>query len=387
MRAEVERPVAGRGARLRPLHGALGRAVPGSGSSSSARCRSGASPTCCASPPTCCGSAGIAASTASRSPRCSRDRAPAHGVPSTRSSSAARRSGRARLYCLIAAGAALGRAFGARRHRRACERDGATDRGPGRRGALRRRGRAHPGDERHRAGRGFGRRHGDPRRCRGVERRFGRDGAPPAAAGGAGWRERRLDRAHSSMGLFVWYFRHAADLSGARPPHDPARPRYRGLLDDIFSRKVLAEDMSLTCTARPRPTRASRRRAMTRSTCWPPCRTSPAAGLGAARRTVPAVRRRAPRSDRAARPVGSPRHLPGDDAAGFLRRFSAFRGSGFGLEPILTQSAYFRPHNRCSAVRHLYLVGAGTHPGAGLPGVLSSSKILDRVVPDAAVFA
>jgi phytoene desaturase len=60
------------------------------------------------------------------------------------------------------------------------------------------------------------------------------------------------------------------------------------------------------------------------------------------------------------------------------------RGAGFGLEPVLTQSAYFRPHNESEEVKGLYLVGAGTHPGAGVPGVLSSARVLDRVVPDAA---
>ena len=62
-------------------------------------------------------------------------------------------------------------------------------------------------------------------------------------------------------------------------------------------------------------------------------------------------------------------------------------GAGFGFEPMLTQSAWFRPHNRSEDVRNLYLVGAGTHPGAGLPGVLSSARILDKVVPHASTFA
>ncbi|WP_406811568.1 FAD-dependent oxidoreductase, partial [Klebsiella aerogenes] len=73
--------------------------------------------------------------------------------------------------------------------------------------------------------------------------------------------------------------------------------------------------------------------------------------------------------------------------ADFAQDFLSFRGSGFGLEPVLTQSAWFRPHNASSAFRNLYLVGAGTHPGAGLPGVLSSAKVLDTVVPDARVHA
>jgi phytoene desaturase len=64
-------------------------------------------------------------------------------------------------------------------------------------------------------------------------------------------------------------------------------------------------------------------------------------------------------------------------------RLSSFRGAAFGLEPILTQSAWFRPHNRSEEIDRLYLVGAGTHPGAGLPGVLSSARVLDSLVPDA----
>jgi phytoene desaturase len=53
------------------------------------------------------------------------------------------------------------------------------------------------------------------------------------------------------------------------------------------------------------------------------------------------------------------------------------------LEPLLLQSAYFRPHNRSEDVPGLFMVGASTHPGAGVPGVLMSAKALDQVVPDA----
>lgn len=56
-------------------------------------------------------------------------------------------------------------------------------------------------------------------------------------------------------------------------------------------------------------------------------------------------------------------------------------GAAFAMEPQLFQSAWFRPHNRSEEVEGLYLVGAGTHPGAGLPGVLSSARILDKIVP------
>ncbi len=79
------------------------------------------------------------------------------------------------------------------------------------------------------------------------------------------------------------------------------------------------------------------------------------------------------------------RHLEDDNAVGFPRAFLCWQGAAFGLEPVLTQSAWFRPHNRSEDIAGLYLVGAGTHPGAGVPGVLSSAKVLDRVVPHAAI--
>ena len=56
-------------------------------------------------------------------------------------------------------------------------------------------------------------------------------------------------------------------------------------------------------------------------------------------------------------------------------------GAGFGLEPRLTQSAYFRIHNKSPDINNLYIVGASTHPGAGVPGVLSSAKVLENVLP------
>ena len=63
----------------------------------------------------------------------------------------------------------------------------------------------------------------------------------------------------------------------------------------------------------------------------------------------------------------------------FADDLSSLNGAAFGLEPVLTQSAWFRPHNVSEEAENLFLVGAGTHPGAGLPGVLSSSKPMPRL--------
>ena len=71
----------------------------------------------------------------------------------------------------------------------------------------------------------------------------------------------------------------------------------------------------------------------------------------------------------------------------FQDRLLSTNGAAFGMEPKLFQSAWFRPHNISSDVPGLYFVGAGTHPGAGLPGVVSSAKVIDRLIPPAAAWA
>jgi phytoene desaturase len=66
----------------------------------------------------------------------------------------------------------------------------------------------------------------------------------------------------------------------------------------------------------------------------------------------------------------------------FLTDLNSLNGAAFSIQPLLRQSAYFRFHNRSEDVPNLYFVGASTHPGAGLPGVLSSAKVVDRLIAD-----
>ncbi|GJD48074.1 Phytoene desaturase (neurosporene-forming) [Methylobacterium crusticola] len=202
------------------------------------------------------------------------------------------------------------------------------------------------------------------------------------------WSDRRLARAHSSMGLFVWYFGTRRTYPDVAHHTILLGPRYRALLHDIFARKVLADDFSLYLH---RPTATDPGLAPPGHDAFYVLAPVPNldGGQDWAALAEPYRRRIAGHLEATLLPglsdalVTSRVTTPQD----FRDDFLAYRGSGFGLEPILTQSAWFRPHNRSEDVRHLYLVGAGTHPGAGLPGVLSSSRILDRVVPDAALFA
>lgn len=202
------------------------------------------------------------------------------------------------------------------------------------------------------------------------------------------WSTRRLARAASSMGLFVWYF-------GTRKKYQEVDhhmilmgPRYRGLLQDIFDRKHLADDFSLYLH---RPTATDPLLAPPGHDAFYVLAPVPnlAGGQDWAQCAEPYRQRIARFLEASVLPglsdalVTSRVTTPQDFSDDFL----SFRGSGFGLEPVLTQSAWFRPHNRSEDVANLFLVGAGTHPGAGLPGVLSSARVLDSVVPDARVRA
>jgi len=64
----------------------------------------------------------------------------------------------------------------------------------------------------------------------------------------------------------------------------------------------------------------------------------------------------------------------------FETTLNTYLGAGFSFEPTFSQSAWFRPHNESEDIRNLFFAGAGTHPGAGVPGVLSSAKIAEQLI-------
>jgi phytoene desaturase len=198
------------------------------------------------------------------------------------------------------------------------------------------------------------------------------------------WTDRRIARARYSMSLFVWYFGTRRTYPDVAHHTIALGPRYRGLLDDIFERKHLAQDFSLYLH-RPTATDPS----LAPEGCDTFYVLSPVPHLqggtdwrAEAEPYRQAIARRLQDTllpDLENQIASSHMLTPLD----FQDRLSSFRGAAFGLEPLLTQSAWFRPHNRSEDIARLYLVGAGTHPGAGLPGVLSSARILDEVVPHA----
>lgn len=195
------------------------------------------------------------------------------------------------------------------------------------------------------------------------------------------WTDARLDRMRYSMGLFLIYF--GTDRTYPELAHHTIvlTERYRELLEDIFQKKILADDFSLYLHA---PTRTDPSLAPPGCECFYVL--SPVPHLGGkidwenvkeryADAILTSLEKLCPdlRKHIVSKLIWTPLDME--------QQLDAHLGSAFQFEPVLTQSAWFRPHNVSEDVKNFYLVGAGTHPGAGLPGVLSSAKLLERVLP------
>lgn len=195
------------------------------------------------------------------------------------------------------------------------------------------------------------------------------------------WTDRAVARKDHTMGCFLIFL-------GVRKTYPDLRhhtlilaERYRGLLEDIFDRRILPPDFSLYLHA--------------------PCRTEPGMappGCESLMVLAPVAnllsgidweREKAGFADRILAFLeawgleGLRSHAevfrivtPSD----FEREFNAYQGNAFGLQPNLSQTGWFRPHNRSEDVPNLYLVGAGTHPGAGVPGVLLSAEAAEACI-------
>ena len=187
-----------------------------------------------------------------------------------------------------------------------------------------------------------------------------------------------------SMGLFVLFF--GTDRQYPEIAHHTIwmGPRYEALLNDIFNRKVLADDFSIYLH---RPT-------ATDPSCAPQ-------GHDSFYALVPVPNLQGQQDWSHEGPVLAKRII---DALGatilpnleehiadqffmtpqdFENDYLSPDGAGFSISPLFTQSAWFRFHNRGEGPSNLLLVGAGTHPGAGLPGVITSAKVLDHLLPEA----
>lgn len=199
------------------------------------------------------------------------------------------------------------------------------------------------------------------------------------------WTDRKIARSRYSMSLFVWYF--GTDRQYPEVPHHMMLlgPRYKELLADIFHKHHLADDFSLYLH---RPTATDPAMAPAGHDAFYVLSPVPhlASGTDWAAMAEPYRQRIADELSRTVLP-GLQQHVVTSKVTtpqDFQDRLLSYQGAAFGMEPLLLQSAWFRPHNRSEDIAGLFMVGAGTHPGAGLPGVLSSAKALESVLPDVA---
>ncbi|MCY3902938.1 MAG: phytoene desaturase family protein [Caldilineaceae bacterium] len=199
--------------------------------------------------------------------------------------------------------------------------------------------------------------------------------------------DKRIKSRSYSMSLFVIYFGTSRQYreQGLAHHNIMMNRNYKGLLRQIFANKGLPQDFSLYLHM---PTLTDPRLAP--EGCEAFYVLSPVPHLGASidwdvqagpyrdaiiefleQNYLPDLR-----ANIVAEHSIDPRH--------FSNSLNSYLGSAFSTQPILTQSAWFRPHNRSEDIENLYFVGAGTHPGAGVPGVVSSAKIVDSLIGDPA---
>jgi len=200
------------------------------------------------------------------------------------------------------------------------------------------------------------------------------------------WTDHKLARTRYSMSLVVIYFGTDRQYRGTDGPelkhHDIILGRrYKPLLDDIFTKKRLADDFSLYLHM-PTLTDPS----LAPQGCESFYVLSPVPHLGDGTDWRTAAK---PYRDMIMRFLEDnylpdlSKHIVAEHMITpqhFHDTLNSYLGSAFSVEPILTQSAYFRPHNQSEELPNLYFVGAGTHPGAGMPGVLSSARIAEKLI-------
>lgn len=185
-----------------------------------------------------------------------------------------------------------------------------------------------------------------------------------------------------SMGLYVLYFGTNKQYKDVAHHTILLGKRYQGLLDDIFNKKILSDDFS-SYLHRPTATDSSFAPEGCDSFYVLVPVPNNLSNINWDKEGTLLQEKIIDKLHNTILPdlkttILSPFFKTPDD---FSTTYSSLHGSGFSISPKFTQSAWFRYHNKSECINNLYLCGAGTHPGAGLPGVLSSAKIVENLVP------
>lgn len=195
------------------------------------------------------------------------------------------------------------------------------------------------------------------------------------------WTNKRLSRLKQSMGLFVWYFSTSKIYDDVEHHTIVMGNKYKELLDDIYKRKILSDDLSLYLH---RPSATDKSMSPEGHDSFYVLAPVPnnISGIDWKKKSEEIIEQISNTLEKKVLPdfknyIVSSKFVTPDT---FENKFKTSYGSGFSIAPIFSQSAWFRFHNK-SEIKNLFFTGAGTHPGAGLPGVVNSAKLLERIVP------
>ena len=192
------------------------------------------------------------------------------------------------------------------------------------------------------------------------------------------WKKKRMEY---SMGLFVYYFGTKKIYENVEHHTIKFGNKYKEHLDDIFDKKKLNEDISYYLH---RPSATDKSMAPEGNDCFYVLVPVPnnQSGIdwnteGEKMKSLIINKMEKDLMPNLKENIVEDFYLTPDY---FEKDLNTKFGSGFSIQPKFTQSAYFRFHNKSEIYDGLYFVGAGTHPGAGVPGVLSSAKVLDKIL-------
>ena len=196
------------------------------------------------------------------------------------------------------------------------------------------------------------------------------------------WTDRRLKRLSFSMGLFVWYFGTSRSYPEVEHHTIIMGKAFKELLEDIYDRKILSDDLSLYLhrPAATDPSMAPEGGDAFYVLAPVPNKLANIDWQEAGERIRLQVQKQLADTlmPGLSNCVEVSHFVTPDDFEG---KFNTLWGSGFSIAPLFRQSAWFRFHNQSEELENLYFCGAGTHPGAGVPGVVSSAKVVERLVP------
>ena len=195
------------------------------------------------------------------------------------------------------------------------------------------------------------------------------------------WNEKRLKKMSYSMGLFVWYFATKKEYKDVEHHTIIMGKTFKKVLNDIYNKKVISNDLSLYLH---RPSATDKDFDPSGNDSFYVLAPVPHNGSGInwtekgeeIRLQVQKQLENTLLPELEENIVESFFVTPET----FSDKFNSFYGAGFSIAPKLTQSAWFRFHNKSEDIENLYFCGAGTHPGAGVPGVLSSAKVVEKLV-------